>query len=479
MPSATLTEHDDIRQDVVAGSVSGELWQGMGAGPLAAAAGLEYRRDKLANLAGDLPFSQRTDFGLQYGDSFAGKTTVKEAFVELELPLLRDKPGAELAAINGAIRKANYKNEGGLGTTGETGKQDITTWKVAPVWQVFDWMLLRGSRSRDIRAAGFRELYYSQSIPAGGFFGSVQNSKIVPGGAIRDTGDASVLVLSGDPNLAPEKATTTTVGFVLSPHGWAETMHFSADWYKIKLLGGQALENAQNVVNSCYDGSNPAKCGQITFGTPIAGQDPQSNITQVRALYVNQTPYLAEGVDLGWDYNLPLEKLMSSAKGSLAFRLQGTYALKTVIQTAQQHDVAGQTGGDQGFLSDFASAPNFVANLTTSYLNGPATVTVQARWVSAGRLDKQNPKLGPDDEGYNPNLTYSVSDPTVPSYYVVNLNGSYDFKWFGLQSLQMFANVSNVFDREPPFSAGRVGGANAVYFDTLGRTYRVGMRMAF
>ncbi len=476
-----LTEHDDIRQDVVAGSVTGQLWDGWGAGPLSAAAGLEWRRDQLENLAGPLPFAQRTDFGLQYGDPFAGKTTVEEAFLELEMPLFKDAALARRAAINGAVRKAHYKNEGGLGTNGETGKVDITTWKIAPVWEPLDWLRLRGSRSHDIRAASFRELYYSQSIPAGGIFGSVMNSKIVPDPNIGLTAtDAAVLVLSGNPKLAPETANTTTAGFVLSPGGWADGMHFSADWYKIKLEGGQALEQAQNVVNQCYDGSDPSKCGQITFGAPLPGQDAQSNITQVRAVYINQSPYETQGVDINWDYLMPLDKVFSGAKGSVSFRLEGTYSLKTLIVTSgTQKDISGQTGGDQGFLSDFAAAPNFAGNLTMSYLNDPLTVTLQTRWVSAGRLDKQNPKLGPGDAGYNPNLTYSVSDCTVPSYYVLNLNTSYNLKWFNLENLNVWLNIANLLDKDPPYSAGTVGGANAVYFDALGREYRVGVRMAF
>jgi len=476
-----LTEHDDIRQDVVAGNVTGQLWDGWGAGPLSAALGLEWRRDQLENLAGPLPFAQRTDFGLQYGDPFAGKTTVQEAFLEMEMPLFKDAPFARRAAINGAVRKAHYKNEGGLGTNGETGKIDITTWKVAPVWEPVDWLRLRGSRSHDIRAASFRELYYSQSIPAGGIFGTVMNSRIVPNPNIGLTAtDAAVLVLSGNPKLAPETANTTTAGFVLSPGGWADGMHFSADWYKIKLDGGQALEMAQNVVNQCYDGSDPTKCAQITFGAPIPGQGAQSNITQVRAVYINQSPYETQGIDVNWDYLMPMERIFSGAKGSLSFRLEGTYSLKTLIVTnGTQKDISGQTGGDQGFLSDFAAAPNFAGNLTMSYLNDPLTVTLQTRWVSAGRLDKQNPKTGPGEAGYNPNLTYSVSDSTVPSYYVLNLNASYNLKWFDMDNLNVWMNVANLLDKDPPYSAGAVGGANAVYFDAVGREYRVGVRMAF
>lgn len=67
----------------------------------------------------------------------------------------------------------------------------------------------------------------------------------------------------------------------------------------------------------------------------------------------------------------------------------------------------------------------------------------------------------------------------MPSYWIANLNGSYDVQWFGLQNLQFFGSVNNVFDKDPVYSAGQVGGVNAVYFDALGRTYRVGTRMAF
>ena len=42
------------------------------------------------------------------------------------------------------------------------------------MWDVIDSVRFRGSYSRDIRAPNFRELFYSQTIPAGGFFGSQQ-----------------------------------------------------------------------------------------------------------------------------------------------------------------------------------------------------------------------------------------------------------------------------------------------------------------
>ncbi len=477
----SLTEHDNITQNVVAGSVTGELWQGWGAGPLSSALGVEYRVDKLDNDAGDLPFAQRTDFALQYGDTFSGKTKITEGFLELEMPLLRDMPGAKIATINGAIRKARYKNEDEL--TGQSGTQNITSWKLAGVWDPIDWLRFRGSHSRDLRAASFRELYYSQSIPAGGIFGSVQNPNIVVGGAVQNQSDAAVLILHGNPLLAPETGSTTTFGFVLSPAGWAQNMHFSADYYRIKITGGQALEGAQTVVSTCLDGSAPEKCSQIVYGDPLLGQGVLSNITQVTAYYQNVNPYHVSGVDTAWDYTFPLSSLFSSARGNLSLRLQGTYALKT-IYGANQVDVAGQTGGDQGFFSDYAPSPNFSGTLTASYNNGPFTLTSLSRYISAGRLDKQNPKKDPRDPGYDPNLSYTINDATVPSYFVTNLTGSYDLKWFGLQNLNTFLSITNVFDRDPPFSqpttlGNGTAGVNAIFFDTLGRTYRLGMRMTF
>jgi iron complex outermembrane recepter protein len=472
-----LTEHDDIRQDVVAASANGQLWQGWGAGALSAAAGLEYRRDTLLNDAGSLPFAQRTDFGLQYGDSFGGKTEVTEEFVEFEMPLLKDQPGADSLTLNAAVRHANYKTEGGIGTSGGTSSTDITTSKFAAVWDLNEWLRFRGSYSKDLRAAGFRELFYSQSIPAGGFFGSTNNPWQSP--AVNNGTDAAVLILSGNPDIRPEEAATTTVGIVLSP--LAGRMHFSADYYHIKLDGGLALGNAGNNVGQCFaavgatgnpiTSTNPF-CKLLTFGAPITGNSPYSNITSLKAVYENQSAYTTKGIDFAWDYSIPME-----SGASVTLRLTASHTLETIVPNGR--DVAGQTGGDQGFLSDFSSAPKWSGNLTASYTQGPFTGTVQGRYISTGYLDLQNPKTGPDQTGYDVTKTYSVSDNNVPSYFLVNLNGSYDMKWFDLEKMQVYASINNVLDKDPPFSAGTVGGANAIFFDALGRTYRVGVRVKF
>ena len=47
----------------------------------------------------------------------------------------------------------------------------------------------------------------------------------------------------------------------------------------------------------------------------------------------------------------------------------------------------------------------------------------------------------------------------------------------GARSLQVFGTLDNIFNRDPPVAPGGNGyPTNPVYFDTYGRTWRVGVR---
>jgi outer membrane receptor protein involved in Fe transport len=469
-----LTEFNTITQHVTAGSVSGQVAEGW-AGPLLLAAGAEHRREKLSNDAGPLPFAQRTDFGLQYGDEFAGKVDVSEAFLEFEMPLLADAPGAELLMFNVAGRRAHYKNTGLDNTTRETVTQDVTSWKFSAIWDPVDWLRFRGSRSQDIRAAGFRELYYSQTIPSGGFFGAVTNPWLPDTGA-NSQRDESVLILSGNARLRPEEAKTTTLGFVLSPGGRAQGFQFSADHYEIKLKDGIVLGFIGIVLNDCFAGIS-AQCDFLTFGPPDVRDptDPNSNVTFARTPYINSQPYEATGIDYSASYTFNLD-----SGANLSLRLLATHALETIVQAGgQTRDIAGQNGGDQGFLSDFAASPDWAANVIATYATDRFSITGQARYYSDGRLDKQNPKIGPGEPGFDPIMTRTVTNATVPSYAIWTLSGSYDLPVGRLDSLQLFGTIENLFDKDPPYSAGATGGTNTLLYDALGRNYRLGIRMNF
>src|SRR5690606_33705083 len=161
-----IVEYNTIEQEILSGSVSGQLWDGWGFGPLIGAFGVELRTDQLQNdVNEEIPEARRIDIAAQYGDAFGGKVDVTEAFIELEMPLLADKPGVKLLSLNTAYRDATYKTTD-LRRGQGTSEQDIESWKVSLVWDPVDWLRVRGSKSRDVRAAGFRELYWQLTQPA-------------------------------------------------------------------------------------------------------------------------------------------------------------------------------------------------------------------------------------------------------------------------------------------------------------------------
>ena len=243
--------------------------------------------------------------------------------------------------------------------------------------------------------------------------------------------------------------------------------------------GGQRLDGAPTVVNGCLVLNQPQQCARITFGPPLVPGFPTSNIDEVAVPYINATPYTAKGVDFSFDYPLALEN------GTIAFNLTATHALDLLFQdpiSTLIRDVAGQSGGGFGFLPDVSPAPEWAGNLIVTYLRDRFSVTGQARYTGSGKLDLLTPRTGPSDPGYNPGLTGSVSDSNVPSHTTFNLSGSYDLQLGSLERMELFGSITNVFDKDPPFSGNNgfgVGGVNAAFFDALGRTYRIGLRMTF
>jgi iron complex outermembrane recepter protein len=195
----------------------------------------------------------------------------------------------------------------------------------------------------------------------------------------------------------------------------------------------------------------------------------------VLAPYYNDAPYEAAGIDIGSDYAFDIGSL-----GTLNLRLLASHALKqqVVIGTSRlERDLAGQTGND-GFLPDYTSAADWTLNLIVGLRTGPLTVTTQGRYTSDSKLDIVSPRRDPSDPLYNATLINSITDNTVPSYFTQNLTASYDLTVSDVQA-EVWMSVNNLWDKEPPFSAGTTGGINAIYYDTLGRSYRMGLRLNF
>lgn len=465
-----LLENTVVEQDIFEAVASGELFEGFGAGAVRAAFGASWRDESIANIADtSQPDYQRTDYLIQYGESFAGDVEVTEYFTEIDVPVTED------LGVVGAIRRSEYTNTGGLGTgraQGQSFDYGITTWKLNANWDVTDYLTLRGSQSRDVRAPNFRELYYGQVIPAGPAFGFCSNpwTGVINLGFFTNTGDPCIYDLHGGLGLTPEEADTTTVGFIFTPQDY--NVRFAADWYQIEISDAITPANIQLVIDGCYN-KVAAYCAQIEGTRNAAGAI--TDITKVSPEARNFRGYKSSGVDLTADW------IGEFDFGTVSARLIASRVLEQAIQPNEAtpgliRDIAGVVGSTNGFLADWASAPDWTAQLITTYMRGPWTTSLQGRWVKEG--DVYADRFGPDDSNFNGNAANSISDNSLPNYFVWSLNGSYDFTVADVQ-MNVFGTINNLLDKDPPLSGVGVGGTSSIFYDTIGRSYRVGLRANF
>ncbi len=478
----TAPEDFEYTQHVVAASTTGELFGGIGAGPFRGAVGAEYRSEKGDVSHRDIPYYN--EFAFSYGQDFGGSIKVLEGFFELNAPLLRDQPFARQLEFNGAVRRTRNKSHDAQ--TGDSKTTSITSWKLSSIWDPVSWLRLRGTRSLDVRAAGFRELYY-KTVPSevGTTLGSVSNPW--NGNAT----DNTPVLGGGEFGLAPEKAYTTTVGAVFSPGGVANGLRLSADWYQIKIQGAITSTNASQLVNFCY--SYSAFCERIDFT-----DDSRTDITFIRATDTNLGGYAVRGADFELDYTLPLSRFGDAARGTLNLRALATLNYDLIVTSAPGAtpvDFAGQTGPTTAF-GNFNSGPKWQLNTMLTYSLDRFSTTLNVRHIPSGKLNAN--WIGPDDPRYAALIEASMSDlvSAAPTNTVSNnrvegrtylgLSATYKVP-FGNNGAnwEVFGTINNLLNEDPPIAPGGNAGpgsnypTNPVYFDTVGAQFRAGVRMRF
>jgi len=463
----TLMEDFGYTQHVAAANVQGNLFEGIGAGPIGLAAGAEYRRDTGNVTHGDLPYYDQ--FALSYQLDFAGKQETVEGYTELNVPLLKDLPAARYLEVDGAIRQTHTKSTNTL--DGDSQSRDITTWKVSGIYDPFSWLRFRATRSRDIRVAGFRELYIRQNVtpPGTGLGGSVINRWT------SDPADATSSLGGGNVNLLPEKANTWTVGLVLQPENVVSGLRFSADWYEIELNDAiNSNVGNQTIIDQCWEFGQ--YCNRIEGTSDGAGGF--TDITFIDNTAANFAKIAVRGVDFEMDYNFGLDRFNDNLDGTLNLRGIAAYLYDFVVDTgASSQDYAGQSGPLGAFV-DYNPAPYWILNGWLTYSNDPFTFTVQTRYIGKGAYRRD--WTGPQDPGYDPTLPNSVNDNRVPARLYVNLSTSYAIEFGNDRQVEIFASIQNLLDKDPPIAPGGNGGAtNPVYFDVAGAAFRTGLRFRY
>jgi hypothetical protein len=413
----SLFEGTDNDQTALSVSFSGDAWRGIGdAGPMQMAAGVDWRENDTQNIADENRFlgadfnfvgnSSSGAFDRIYGDNWWGRTTTQEAWVEFDLPLLRDKPAANSLSINTSFRRTENDTQRISGIEGietpDTGRK-VDSWKASMVWRPVDLLTLRLTRTADTRAPSARELYATNSyaLESGGQTETTTRFRFnVPSPAFgqpgwepwTESGDQIIRLDGGNASLESEVSITETVGLVFQPRGAIPGLQISVDYYETRIQGGIERVGFGDTLGLCYDEiggfvsgapgipeSEWEFCRNIEFGppdptqqfyvagatapagffatepvanadgTPVQAGDPNpyyeySNVISIAETTRNQAPYWSRGIDYSVSYSTQL-----GGGGSISSRALVTRFLEQSIfseNTFGRYDVSGQTGGN-------------------------------------------------------------------------------------------------------------------------------------
>jgi iron complex outermembrane receptor protein len=361
--NAVSTARQVAQTDDVTANVGGGLFD-LPAGTVNIAGGLEHRREK-----GSYRPDPNDTAGLTTNLASApthGRYDVNEAYLELDVPVLRDLPGAKEVGINLASRYSHYSSFG-----------NTVNSKFSVRWRPFDDLLVRGTYAEGFRAptiqdlyGGFNQTFDSYLDPCDSKFGAAVNNATVAArcGAAgvpanyrqQDQSGAPIASNAGGQSatpflfgsnalLKPETSVTRTFGFVYSPH-FVDGLDVSVDYYDIRLKNAITQEYANNILNFCYVQGVSGFCNGIT-------RNSDGSLANVIDGPYNAGTITTDGYDVGVHY-----RLASTPFGR--FRL----------------------GWDSGYLSKYqqTAGPGMASQELAGYMNGEQGLY---RWRSNMQLD--------------------------------------------------------------------------------------------
>jgi len=236
---------------------------------------------------------------------------------------------------------------------------------------------------------------------------------------------------------------TQTYGVVLSPN-FAPGLHFSVDYYKIRLDSAIGTLTPQNVIDYCYAGQ-ASYCSLVSFN---------NGVVRVSLEPLNLSVLQVEGLDFELSYHMPV------LGNPLSLRLLANNQISNYNQAPNAVPLL--------FL-DSATAPKWKAQLQATYQVKNLSLFVSERFISAVKMD--------------PNKVEGVftDNNHVPAVFYTDATISYRFNALGSNS-ELFVTAENLFNRAPPIDVipptSTSNPTNAAY-DRIGRYITAGVRFKF
>ena len=434
--NADLANFSKVSHQVLSGSLSGDFGQlfELPGGPVGFALGGEYRKEK-SNFVSDplLQAGALADIAQILPER--GSFDVKEAFAELNVPLLREVPFAHLLQFGAAIRFSDYS------TIGNT-----TTWKVDGTYAPVRDLSFRATYSEAVRAPNVSELFAPQNgtfafiddpcdpvnIPEGTSFRQANCTAVLTAlgvnpGTFSPTSDPTATVSlpgrsGGNPLLAEEEARTWTAGVVFRPSffpGFTATF----DWYDIKLSNAISTATAQDLVDLCVD--QPSL--ENSFCANISRDPATGYVSDYLVGPANVAQFSTAGADFTMNYNFAI----SPTAGRVNVRLNGGYLDRLEFTPTPGAELDNDRGE--------AFAPKWIgsADLTWSLDNFAVNYGI-SYFSKTRRFTTEQLEANPD-----------ISDPR---YFFFKEKWEHDLR---LQfttddnRFTFYAGVNNLFDEKP------------------------------
>jgi iron complex outermembrane receptor protein len=458
------------RQRVLGLNLSGELFE-MPAGPLAIAVGAEYREE-----FSEAEFDALTQAGLNAGNAIpptSGEYDVREAYIEANVPLLKELPFVDRLALRAAARSSEYS------TVGST-----LSWNGGLEWSPISSLRFRAIRALSTRAPNINELYSppSQTFPTGvqdpcvgvtaTSTGAISEAcRAAPGVNANITANGGTFTLNqadfqgisgfdrGNPDLSEEEGNSWTIGAVWQPENIAvlDKFDFTVDYYKIDISDAIVQTDRNFILSQCYGGGNTSFCNFITRRPAAAGSNSAGSIEFLDAGVTNSGGEFVEGVDLTVAYAQPL------GAGRLNARLSYTHLL--------EHYLIPLPGEDKDYLAGEVGDSEDRAYLALGYSQGKFGGTLQTTYISSADLD----------DGFLAAFDLPRGSVGVGSATYVDLQLTFQ----PTEAYQVYLGANNLFDEEPPLLISGLPSdvtgteTDAGTYDAIGRRWYAGVRMKF
>jgi len=444
---------------VVDAVINGQTGIELGGGPVAWAAGVQFRQDgfesnytdltnRAVNPCIDTPINGSKNCAVQSGPFlFLNNALENEidrevyaTFAELSVPVTDD------IQIQLAARYEDYQ-----GAAGSTFNP-----KASVRWQATDWLAFRGSVGTTFRGPPLA----SVSPTTGTAFSFI-------------AGSFRAIDITGNPDLDPETADTYSAGAIFNVGRLKATI----DYWRFdleKLIGTEpgdpivaTMFPAGGVVTAATHPCNNPAFAALKARFTFQGACSTATIARLQTFVVNGPDVKTSGIDVLAEYDFG-EVFMggdvrvgASATHTLEYKIDDFEVGGVVVQPA--FDAAGYLN----YLRSATSLPDWKGSAFFEYSNGPHNLRVTANHVSSYRDQRVLPA----------NLQtgiVSTKGQKIKSITLVEVDYRVQLPW----DTTVVASIDNIFDKDPSFARLDLN-YDPFTGNALGRTFKLAVKKRF